>query len=140
MYTGVVLCVDSVEILSSYRVEGFGCVTPGGDLLPHHMTLNMGRFDVRLNDLVLLGMEVEMLVDAIFYSDDVGACAARVLCARTLCGVELRSVNKFMHITLGLKSGVKPFRSNDLFRGVGLVNCVELLEPLLLRGVVEECF
>lgn len=121
MYTAAVLRKESAEDLllamrgkTNLEEEGFECVTPQGEPLPHHMTINLGSFDWTLNDPKILGQSCIIYIDSIWFSKEIGACAARV--TRAYCdGKEINSINKNKHVTICLKPPAKPFHSNQIF-------------------------
>ena len=123
MYTAAVLCPNSSALLrwmarAILRLEekGYAFKTPHGEPLPHHMTINLGALDETLNPATWMGADVLLSVEELVYEEELGVCAAPVLLAVGNSGrhdgEELRSKNVHPHITVCLKSGVKPFTSN----------------------------
>lgn len=96
--------------------RGYAFKTPQGELLPHHMTINLGALDEALNPPTWLDAEVGLFVEELVYEDELGVCAAPVVLTTGLSerhlGEQLRSKNAHPHITVCLKPGVKPFTSN----------------------------
>lgn len=155
MYTAVVLDKLSAQCLrfaarSAFPFEehDFFFLAPGYEL-PHHMTLNMGPFDSKLNDPVPPGTPVEIVLQQLSYDLEMGVCAAIVQFASyrknpqlpdDFADVNLKSVNAWRHITVALKPGVKPFKSNAMLEGCQeTTKIVTLPEPLYLRGFIQEC-
>jgi hypothetical protein len=121
MYTAAVLRPNSVlELLQALREttdlesRGFVCLTPQGEPLPHHMTINLGTFDDSVNKPELLGKSAILYVDSIWYCDEIGACAAQV-CKAYSEGNPVNSINEHKHITICLKPPAKPVYSNKIF-------------------------
>lgn len=139
MYTAAVLTLESIEILknlaSRLGLEDFVYQTPQGDALPHHMTINLGKFDESLNDPLLLGQEVEITIDSIWHCKTIGACAAKVS-KTNCCGSEIKSSNTNKHITICLKPPAKPVHSNKLFSEGSKVFIIN--EPLVLKAILQE--
>lgn len=87
----------------------------------HHMTINLGRLQEK--DKHLLGKECKSTITHLGIDKDIGIMALKVE-----TDIPSKNVNK--HITLALKEGVKPFRSNDITEW----NKVEPLEISLKVG------
>ncbi len=151
MYTAVVLDQSAVAALTQKLRETvnlepeFSLDGPEGYPLPHHMTLNLGKLDTKLNAEWMLNAECELIVDAFLWCDKIGACAARVVKALVFDDSgnpgELASFNdgkSHKHITTCLKPGVKPFKSNALWDDPSKVN-IFTFDPITLEGVVKEC-
>lgn len=125
MYTAAVLTPYSIDLLvclmrKSLDLEkaGFVLKTPSGERLPHHMTINLGAFDSDLNPLEMLKQPVRLVVDSFWYSEEIGACAARVIEA-TVNEMPVRTINdetSHKHITVCLRPPAKPLHSNKLFQ------------------------
>lgn len=142
MYTAAVLRPESVELLTKImrehrdlESEGFEYKTPSGDPLPHHMTINLGRFDSAINDPSLLGEEAVLVVNRLYYCYTTGACAAYVCDAYSTDFVPIESINKNKHITICLKPPAKPFHSNDIFDKAYVIHLDEHL--MLAVDIVE---
>ena len=139
-YSAIILDQESVAILrneiKNYDLQEFRFETEQKQPLPHHMTLNMGGLNKGLND-VQANTNAEMQIDAIFLDQELGACAARVVSAKT-DSTDLKSTNENPHITCCIKKGTKPFQSNELFDGR---ECIvkQFSTPIKLTGVVQEC-
>jgi len=138
MYTAAVLRPDSALKLKQIMREkidlenlGFECKTPQGEPLPHHMTLNLGLFDNTLNDPELLGSEIVLTVDSLWYCEMIGACAAKVIDSQSA-----KSINTQKHITICLKPPAKPFQSNKLFEP--MTKQIMLDAPLTLEASIQE--
>lgn len=141
MYTAAVLRPESVEILLETLREkldleehGFACVTPQGEALPHHMTINLGSFDTTVNKPELLGRSTILFVDSLWFCKTIGACAARVTRAYS-DGEEINSINQNKHITICLKPPAKAFHSNKIFEAG---ECVMLEQQLNLMADIQE--
>jgi len=141
MYTAAVLRQESTKDLllamrskTNLEEEGFECVTPQGEPLPHHMTINLGKFDSILNDPQILGQPCLQFIDALWFSKEIGACAARV--TRAYCdGKEINSINENKHVTICLKPPAKPFHSNKIFENG---ECIKLDMDLSLLSDIQE--
>jgi hypothetical protein len=128
-YSAVVLEKMSIQLLTwamratgKLEKHGFHLRTHSGSL-PHHMTINLGKFDLTLNHTNILNSEyAELHIDALFWSKKLGASAFRVATARAFYNGggfhkinTINDKNSKPHITVALMDGVKPVRSNDLF-------------------------
>jgi hypothetical protein len=143
MYTAAVLSDFSKTALEmallefeDFTLSGFRFSTAQGGRLPHHMTINLGKFDESLNNITLLGAHVKLQVDRFYYNREIGVCAARV----SSSSVYLTTINdeyNQRHITMCLKWPAKPYDSNLLDFDVG--PCYILNEPLVLETIIEEC-
>ena len=152
MYTAVVLDQSAVVALTQKMRETvnlepkFSLDGPEGYPLPHHMTINLGKLDEKLNDEWILRADaVELTVDAFLWCEKIGACAARVTEAFAFDGAgnpyRITSFNdgkSHKHITTCLMPGVKPFKSNALWDDPSKVN-IFTFEPVTLEGSVKEC-
>lgn len=133
MYSAAVLTRNSAELLkwmirATLKLEesGFKFETPRGDSLPHHMTINLGKFDSNLNPSLSLGARALLKVNHCKYSQKLGVCAIPVNEAFALGEVDpeealenvnwhiVHTINAVPHITLCLKEGVAPKLSNEL--------------------------
>lgn len=127
MYTAAVLTPLSAQLLrwimkgtEDLEKSGFLLETPQGDFIPHHMTINLGRFDETLNPKSILGNQAIVKVDKLVYNDVMGVCAANVQEALgfqfldSSPVVNIQCVNEYPHVTVCLKPGSKPVESNDL--------------------------
>lgn len=104
--------------------ENFLFQTEQGVLLPHHMTINLGDFDEKLNNPEILGCDAELFIDKIVFDPELGICAATVAQATAILPsgdqIKIQSANKCPHITIALKKGVKPKFSNQMLeQGTG---------------------
>ncbi len=98
----------------------------------HHMTINMGPFNPKLNNPELLGQQLRMQVTHI--GVDTLVCAVRVTCGiRTVNDTEGEAGK---HITLAVNKvdGGKPFFSNK----ISAANWTPTQTPLVLVGTVQE--
>lgn len=145
MFTAAVLQPNSAALLKwimrgtlDLESEGFQLTTKAGDPLPHHMTLNMGRFDESLNPRAMLGQSVVLHVDRLVADPQLGVCAAPVNLAEWQGG-EVRTVNTHPHITVCLKPGSKPMLSNEMLNRLSNVKVFPLDEVYRLEAIVEEC-
>lgn len=131
-YTGVVLDSDSQQsvfrLFDGMRAEnltpvGFVDRNAAGQLLAHHMTMNMGPCKQRS----LLGMEVILTADA-------WAIDEKVMAVRISDHQGVYCDNETPHVTVLVNPGRRgsPRHSN------GLTNWVKLPEPLVLSGTVRE--
>lgn len=141
MYTAAVLRPDSVsELLREFREiadlenQGFVCLTPQGESIPHHMTINLGNFDTTVNNPELLGKPAVLYVDSIWYCKEIGACAAHVKSSYS-DGKSINSINEHKHITICLKPPAKAFHSNKIFEKG---QCLKLPEDLVLMADIQE--
>jgi len=127
IYTAAVLKENSrhllrwlAKALTTLEEDGFRFQTSQAELLPHHMTLNLGAFDDSLNDPSVLGGFAEIHVDRLRFNYTLGVCAAPVLRARveSIDGdgkwLDLKTINDFPHITTCLKPGVSAKTSNEM--------------------------
>ncbi len=71
----------------------------------HHMTMNLGRLQEK--DKHLLGKEFKSKITHLGINKDIGIMALKI-------DTDIPSKNEHKHITLALKEGTKPFRSNDI--------------------------
>lgn len=153
MYTAAVLedgqrnllQIALTEVAPDIEDKGYLFETSRGDLLPHHMTINMGDFDQALNCISMGGMPVEVTIDGFWYDHKLGVVAARV--ADALCTIvgderqcdyheQVKTINEHRHITMCLKPGVKPFTSNKLdWSKPGLM----LKEPMKVKARIQVC-
>lgn len=153
MYTAAVLedgqrhllQIALTEVAPEIEDKGYLFETSKGDPIPHHMTINMGDFDQGLNCISMLGMPVEITIDGFWYDHALGVAAARV--TDTLCTIvgddwqddyheRIKTINEQPHITMCLKTGVKPFLSNKLdWSKPGLM----LKEPMKVRARIQVC-
>lgn len=127
MYTAAVLTPLSVNLLkwivrATIKLEeaGFLFETIRGDPLPHHMTINLGVIDRKLNPLIVLETKSELQINCINYDLMLGVCAIPVLNAVSYLTesspTPINTINEVPHITLCLKTGVAPRKSNDMFK------------------------
>lgn len=139
MYTAAVLNKNSVDVLKKIVVEnlnlqGFVFETKQGEPLPHHMTINLGTFDAKINNQELVNKPTFLHIDSIFYCEKIGTCAANVI----KCECEnqnVNSINKHKHITICIKPPAKPFDSNKLFESK---SNVFKFKPIVLEAVLKE--
>lgn len=146
MYTASVLTLKSASYLkwvlrgSIGLPDGYEFMTPNGDPLPHHMTVNMGEIDTKLNPVAFMDHFVILTVDQIVHSPKVGAVAARVSAAKMRdTGEEIKSTNKHPHITICLAPGVKPFASNKVFEAEDKIEHDLFGELIQLQAVFTQC-
>lgn len=124
MYTAAVLHPISANLLRwiqrgilDLEQEGFVVQTQQGQLLPHHMTINLGKFDENLNEESLLGHEALLKVNQFVYNDVLGVCAAPVIEAvgYRLADppvIPIKTINEHPHITVCIMPWAKPASSN----------------------------
>lgn len=141
MYTAAVLHPKSVEKLLRIMREkldlekhGFECLTPQGEPLPHHMTINLGPFDTKVNSPEILGRTAILIIDSLWFCKTIGACAARVTKA-SVNTQQIKSINANKHVTICLKPPAKPFHSNKIFNTGEII---ELEQPIALLANVQE--
>lgn len=122
MYTAAVLrsseviaLIDVFQRLVDLEPQGYQLKTPEGEPLPHHMTINLGRFDTSLNPAEFLGKPAEIVIDSIHWSHDHNICAANVIEA-SVSGQQIRTINSHPHITICLRPPAKPFHSNKMLK------------------------
>jgi hypothetical protein len=146
MYTAAVLkspsiLIDRLQNLINLEEKGFVFQSSQGPL-PHHMTINLGSFDPELNDREILGKTAILEIDGIWWSEQLGVCAACV--DKAMVGeTPLLTINdkeSCKHITICLKPPAKPVHSNRLFREMGKHKAEARLfmEMLKLEAVIEE--
>lgn len=148
MYTAVVLCQESVNLLRKLICDhidvdfhGYLFQTQEGKSLPHHMTLNLGPIDLNINNADSLGKNVELWFDKLAMDHNLGVCAMPINRA-IIVGLneKVNSVNSQPHITCCLKKGTKPKTANQLFVPENF--CVEMIEfgeSIVVSGVVMVC-
>ena len=141
MYTAAVLQPESADVLKQAMRDaidlenrGFECVTPQGEPLPHHMTMNLGPFDSTVNKSELLGKPAILWIDSLWWCETIGACAARVNRAYSE-GELINSSHDNKHITICLKPPAKAFHSNKIFDGGKMII---LKQPLTLMADIQE--
>lgn len=141
MYTAAVLTPPARQLLQQKLEEkrnmsAFVFETKSGEILPHHMTINMGSFDSSLNDPDCLGKGVTLWVTRFRYNDKV--CCAEVVSA-DIEGKPIRTMNdqkSGKHITMCLRPPGKPVDSNELFKdGASIIE----IDELRLDAVIQEC-
>lgn len=156
-YTAAVLRPTSALLLKwiaravlKLEPDGFLFETPQGEPLPHHMTLNLGAFDDKVNPPFLLGKRVLLSIRELHYNHTLGVCAAPVVDAVTedsfgddfkwgAMPVAVASKNKCPHITVCLKPHSAAKFSNKLLEEPGPHNiCVALDQTYTLEAVIEE--
>lgn len=156
MYTCVVLSEMSADLLkwivravTDLEEAGFRFHTDQDKPLPHHMTINLGGFNEKLNHPAMLQdfAKAEIYVSEIVYDHDLGVCAAPVV--RATCRVvygeeggweEIKTTNAVPHVTLCIKAGCKPVYSNKMLESPGPnVVRVKLDKTYRLDGAVEVC-
>ncbi len=121
MYTAAILMPNSADLLRwmmratlNLESKGFVCETAAGEQLPSHMTINLGAFDVELNDPNIVHTTIFLHVEEFVYCELLGVCAVPVVKAITKEESIVRSSNKIPHITICIKSESKPKFSNAL--------------------------
>lgn len=157
MYTAAVLTPMSAMALEwmvkaklGLQDQGFVFKTAQGQRLPHHMTINLGKLDEKLNSREIMGKKAELMVERLVYSDTLGVCAAPVLFAKALMNegeglekgdwVDVVSNNPEPHITCCIKPQSKPKLSNQMLEFPSpLTVTVQLDEPVWLEAVIQEC-
>jgi hypothetical protein len=151
MYTAAVLDSESVDLLTTLMRNtldleklGFELQTPQREPLPHHMTINLGRFDHRLNHPDILDERADIYIDSLWWSEEIGVCAARVTEALSHDSFNqpISTINSKTspHITICLKPPAKPVDSNKLFRngqGRPEMKSVQLDKTYKLNAVVQ---
>lgn len=119
------------------EAHGYVFQTVQGESLPHHMTINLGNFDERLNNKEILGATATLWVSHFLYNDK--ACAA-VVDRAEVNGVPINTINdrtSGKHITMCLLPPARPVDSNTLFAGGSSI--IEI-EETSLDAVVQECW
>ena len=143
MFTAAVLGRISVALVTwilrgtiDLESKGFYLETPGGDPIPHHMTINLGSLNQSLNPPTILGQTVFLHINQLVYDTDLGVCAAPVFLAEWQ-GREICTIHAHPHITVCLKPGVKPVLSNKLLEQGGQIYWLD--ESYCLNATVQEC-
>jgi len=151
MYTAAVLTPTSAQLLRwivigtlDLESHSFLFETSRRQKLPHHATINMGRFDEGLNHRELLGSKVAMKIDKIVYNEELGVCAAIVQSAETRdedeSTVTLSFSNPHPHITICLQEHGKPVFSNEMLDIPSPNNIkVGLDQTYELEAIIREC-
>ena len=145
MYSAIVLTKQSVDQLKQIvlqsglenHLKDFEFETKQGNPLPHHMTLSMGPLSKDSNNLKE-NEQVLIHVAEIWLNERIGACAAQVVKAETLDGLEITTINEHPHITCCIKNYAKPFHSNQIFDAEDSI-WIECPNGLELNGFVQEC-
>lgn len=141
-YIAAVLDQKSQSLLTSLAVESvpseFVFKTKAGMLLPHHMTINLGDLDTKLNPSEILGQKVFLEISKIVYNLDLGVCASPVINARLINGNEINSSNLIPHITIGLLSHGKPKDSNMMLEKDENNQVIKLEFPIILESIVSK--
>lgn len=139
MYIGAVLDVVEVLLLKQTLLAyldpkplGFIFETKSGMMLPHHMTINMGKFDDSLNDPSILGQEVRLEISKFLYNENI--CCAAVDSALLSDKTPVHSSNKNKHITMCLRPPTKPVESNKLFEKSSVLH----VDPFVIYATVQE--
>jgi len=155
MYTAAVLDGNSQlilkEILAEFRdFESAGYVfsSKTGDL-PHHMTINLGQFDSKLNPPEFRGCQAILRVSRFLHDDDV--CCAEVDTAVAIdidsdgmidgvCDIyTINDERSRPHITMCLRPPARPVQSNLLFAQESTPAIIELEEPVVLVASIKVC-
>lgn len=136
MYIAAVLTPESVEALKlSFEQNvpekdrsGLVYDSVSGYLLPHHMTINMGKLDESLNSPEILGKKAVIFVQKFWVNQKIGVAAAEVS-GNQGDGFVVKVANLSPHVTVALRIGCKPFFSNmmlDLHRETSLFFPLEI--------------
>lgn len=153
MYTGLIIDAQSKQLLTwafkalipDWENRGYLFRTQHNHPLPHHMTINMGKFDNTLNNKSILGSEGECLATELVIGTD--AVAFKVEAALAYCPdeddlVEIVTMNdkkSHAHITAAIVAGAKPFQANYLFDGTFTpIKTHKFEEPLRVYGYIQE--
>lgn len=122
MYIAAVLDFESARSLRKIVREsigldqrGFSFFTEKNETLPHHMTISFGKKE--WNPPNIIKSSAKLLVDSIWWSEEIGACAAKVAKAQS-GNIPISTINdkkSSKHITICLRPFVKPMMSNQLF-------------------------
>jgi len=160
VYTAAVLTPQSAELLkwvmrATVNLEernsprgNFELKTPQGEIIPHHMTINLGELKEELNSSRILRANAKLTVDYIAYDLEIGACAAHVSEAYAMLPEQtpINSINderSAKHITICLAPGVKAFKSNELFEKIKAGEKIAIHdlygETIRLDAVVQHC-
>lgn len=142
MYTAVVLDFESRTALlkefEKFQLEqsGFQTKNAQGHPLTHHVTLNMGKIDEKLNSKDLIGETVEFKVVSFGCNNQVAAFAVEHQHGK-FGFPSVQTSNKSPHITaaINIANGGKPFKSNELFEQNN-TNWAKL--ELTVKGTVQE--
>lgn len=139
-YTAVVLNSKSIkDILENFYVEiqsvglGFQMQNSKGDPLLHHVTVNMGSFDKKLNNFELFNKEITMNIVTFAKDSKVAAFGIefKEIDGFSVFGnPSVKTKNKIPHITACISKTGKPFDSNNL-KEWNL-----LYKSLLIRGIL----
>lgn len=115
MYTCILLNKDDQNELKQLAHQWFDGIREW-QMYCHHLTLNMGAMDEKLNSTDLLGKETTIYVDAVGMDLEDNVCAIRATKMVTNDGTELKSKNKVPHITIAVDvaKGGKPVMSNNI--------------------------
>ncbi len=156
MYTAVKLNRPSIQLLTwaikaTLNPEHFGLKFASKSYaLPHHMTINLGKIDTKLNMKEYLNKKAFLQVSkAVMDIDYHGVCACEVEKAviyqtddLLADGVSFRinTMNEKPHITCALAKDVNPVASNAMLEDKYAENFrIKIFkDPLLLFGVVQE--
>lgn len=118
----------------------------------HHVTLNIGGFDLSLNPSEVFGSSVTARVGITYFSKEYGILAVGVeqICAHQRPGSRLDalhpvvSINKYPHVTVAHDPEVKPVRANTVIdldkkhRGLAPTITSERIPEIIISGVVTE--
>lgn len=144
MFTAAVLRPTSAALLKwimrgtiDLESHGFFLKTPQGTPLPHHMTINMGQFDTKLNSKLFTGDVALLSINQLCHNFRIGACAAEVVLANVERVDVVETINKHPHITICLMPGAKPKQSNDIFEADDSV-FTKLDTSYELEAIIEE--
>jgi len=147
MYTAVVLDKKSKDDLKNATnhllKKGFESEVNGVQL-PHHMTINLGEFDERLNDPDILGMYAILRAEALWWDHKV--CCVEITEAHAThiendSIIDLIPINTLnddeycAHVTMGVKNGGRPRDSKYLFTSKN--SCDADINPITLLGEIK---
>jgi len=155
VYTAAVLDKNSQLVLKEVLAENLDFESNGyvfrsktGDL-PHHMTINLGQFDSKLNPPEFRGCQSILRVSRFLYDDDV--CCAEVDTAvaidinsegliDSVCDIyTINDERSRPHITMCLRPPARPVQSNLLFAQESNPAIIELEEPIVLVASIRVC-
>ncbi len=151
MYAAAVLTEKSIHELKKVVTEQLDVKKLGyqfsgtGYNFPHHMTINMGELDAKLNKPEILNKNVTLSYDTVVYDLELGVCAVPIIKKTTVSEPghitrEINTINQHPHITCCTKLGSKPKFSNQMLNMPGPdTRIVKLNKTNYLDAIVQMC-